>query len=224
MTEKDAVFLRHSVRKYKDAPIPEEKVERLQKKILELNETSGLHMQLILDHPQAFRSFLAHYGGFRGAASYVAMVGRDDANLDELCGYYGEQLVLFARQLGLGTCWIGGTFSKKKTGYAQEEGERLCLIISIGIPADDGKKHRSKVVTEVIKNREDLPAWFLEGVKLALLAPTAINQQKFMFELVKPNRVCLTMGNGPFIKVDKGIIKYHFELGAGDSAFEWEES
>lgn len=59
------------------------------------------------------------------------------------------------------------------------------------------------------------------GVECALLAPTAINQQKFVFCLHEDGTVSAKDGKGPFSKVDLGIVKYHFELGAGKDHFAW---
>ena len=59
---------------------------------------------------------------------------------------------------------------------------------------------------------------FKNGVKAALLAPTAINQQKFSFEL-KGDEVIAKPGIGFYTKVDLGIAEYHFELGAGKKVF-----
>ena len=58
-------------------------------------------------------------------------------------------------------------------------------------------------------------------MEAALLAPTAINQQKFYIEL-SGNKVKIKKGLvGPELNVDLGIIKCHFELGAGKENFEW---
>jgi len=54
-----------------------------------------------------------------------------------------------------------------------------------------------------------------------LLAPTAINQQKFLFSLKNERQVQAKAGWGFFSKVDLGIVKYHFEVGAGKENFEW---
>ena len=59
-------------------------------------------------------------------------------------------------------------------------------------------------------------------VACALLAPTAINQQKFKFSLHDGNKVSVKAGLGFYSKVDLGIVKYHFEIGAGVKNFEWD--
>ena len=66
-----------------------------------------------------------------------------------------------------------------------------------------------------------MPDWFRRGVEAALLAPTAVNQQNFTFSLEGENRVRAKAGWGYFTKVDLGIVKLHFEIGAGKENFEW---
>ena len=145
----------------------------------------------------------------------MALVGKDTPGLDEVCGYFGEQIVLKAQQLGLSTCWVGGSFNKKKAFYDTEAGERLSLIISVGYPDEPGRVHRSKSPQQVMNAAGEAPDWFMEGIRLALLAPTAINQQKFTFSLDADGNVTAKAGMGPFSKVDLGIVEYHFEVGAG---------
>ena len=220
MTLMDAIRQRRSIRKFEDRPISAEHVQALEERITQINEETGLHIQLITDRPEAFKSFLAHYGGFRNAANYIALVGKDTGALDEACGYYGEDLVLFAQTIGLSTCWVGGTFSKKKAFYEAKEGEKLCLIIAIGYAAEKKEAHKSKKPEQVMEVEGEAPQWFMDGVRAALLAPTAINQQKFTFILKEEGSVEAKAGKGPFSQVDLGIVKYHFEIGSGRSLSE----
>ena len=64
------------------------------------------------------------------------------------------------------------------------------------------------------------PALFLQGIDAALLAPPAINQQKFTFSL-QGNTVSAKAGIGFYSKIDLGIAKYHFEVGADKENFRW---
>ena len=48
-------------------------------------------MQLVLNEPKAFGSFMAHYGTFSGVKNYIAVIGKKSASLEERCGYYGEK-------------------------------------------------------------------------------------------------------------------------------------
>ena len=215
----EAIEARHSVRSYSDKPIEPEKKQALLDKIDEINKESGLHFQLISDEPKAFDSFMAHYGKFSGVTNYFALIGKKGADLSEKCGYYGEQLVLLAQQLGLNTCWVAMSYSKVKSAYQINTGEKLAIVISLGYGNTQGKAHKSKEPAEVSKADEPAP-WFTKGVEAALLAPTAMNQQKFSFEK-KGDKVSASAGTGFYSKVDLGIAKLHFEIGAGTENFKW---
>ena len=216
-----AVKERHSVRAYTDKRIEGEVKQKLLECIAECNKESGLNIQLVCDEPKAFDCMLAHYGKFSGVQNYIALVGKKDDDLYEKCGYYGEKLVLFAQMLGLNTCWVGASFSKVKTAYVLQKGEKLALVIAIGYGKTAGNPHKSKKLEEVTEDVQNLPEWFANGVQCALLAPTALNQQKFKFSF-NGKRVFAKSGRGVFVKTDLGIAKYHFEIGAGDVKFTWE--
>ena len=110
MTLLEAIEARHSVRKYKDEPIPEEALTSLRDRIREINEDAGLHIQLVTSEPKAFSGPMA-YGSFTGVKNYLVMAGKKGEDLYEKIGYYGEQLVLLAQTLGLNSCWAGRSMS-----------------------------------------------------------------------------------------------------------------
>lgn len=210
----EAIKERHSVRAYTDKKIEGEVLFALENKIAEINGESGLNVQLVLNEEKAFGGRMARYGKFTGVKNYIAMVGKKGADLSEKVGYYGQKLVLFAQTLGLNTCWVALTYKKVKTAYKIEEGEKLALVIAIGYGATQGVPHKSKSINAVSNADENSPEWFVNGVKAALLAPTATNQQKFFFTL-KDGEVTAKPWLGFYAKVDLGIVKYHFELGSG---------
>ena len=220
MDLKESMKERHSVRQYEDRPLSESVIAELENEIEACNKESGLYIQLVKDEPKAFDSFMAHYGKFSGARNYIAMIGKKGPDLDEKCGYYGERLVLKAQQLGLNTCWVAMTYSKVKTAFTVNSGEKLCIVISLGYGKTNGVPHKSKPVEAIAKADRALPDWFRAGAEAALLAPTAMNQQKFLFTL-NGNKVSAKAGFGFYTKIDLGIAKYHFELGAGSEHFEW---
>ena len=220
MSEIEIMKARHSVRQYKNKPIEEELIKILSDEIKICNEKSGLHIQLVTNEPKAFDGFMAHYGKFSGVVNYIAMIGKKGSELEEKCGYYGEQLVLLAQSLGLNTCWVALTYNKIKTAFKIDSGEKLCAVIAIGYGETQGVPHKSKPAESVMKADEQIPEWFQSGIDAALLAPTAMNQQKFVFHL-KDNKVSAKAGVGFYTKLDLGIVKYHFELGAGKNNFEW---
>lgn len=216
----EAMEVRHSVRQYTDQPLSAEIISNLQKEIDVCNKESGLHIQLVTNEPKAFDGFMAHYGKFSGVTDYIAMIGKKGPDLEETCGYYGERLVLLAQQLGLNTCWVAMTYSKIKTAFEVCSGEKLSVVIAIGYGVTQGVPHKSKEIEDVARVEGVVPDWFKKGIEAALLAPTAMNQQKFVFTL-NGNRVSVKAGRGFYTKLDLGIVKYHFEIGAGKTGWEW---
>lgn len=216
----EAMEKRHSVRSFEDKKIEGTVKDKLLEMIYKCNKESGLNMQLVLDEPQAFDSFMAHYGKFSGVKNYIAIIGKKNASLEETCGYYGEKVVLHAQQLGLNTCWVAMTYSKTKGAFEIKDGEKLCCVIAIGYGKTQGVPHKSKTVEKVSKVNGNMPDWFRKGIEAALLAPTAVNQQKFQFVL-DGNKVSAKPGMGFYSKIDLGIAKYHFEIGADVKNFIW---
>ena len=210
---------RHAVRAYDgDRKIEQEKLNIIGEHIDRINAQSGLHIQLVTDEPKAFDSFMAHYGKFSGVTNYIVLIGKKSDKLNEMCGYYGEQLVLLAARLGLDSCWVAMSYAKVKNAYTISKGEKLCCVISLGYGKTHGTPHKSKSIEEVAVIKEDTPEWFINGVKAALLAPTAMNQQKFGF-MLDGDKVLAKAGNGILSDMDLGIVKYHFEIGSGKEIF-----
>lgn len=212
---------RHSVRSYKDDKIEGETLEKLTGFIEECNRDSGLNIQLVLNEPEAFNSGIAHYGKFQNVKNYLVLAGKKSKDLKEKAGYYGEKLVLFAQGLGLNTCWVALTYSKSKSKghFKLESGEKVVCVIAIGYGTTQGLPHKNRSVDPLFKVNGSMPAWFREGVYAAMAAPTAVNQQKFRFTLLDNNKVKAEKTGGFYSDIDLGIVKYHFELGAGTENF-----
>ena len=227
MTLHEAIEARHSVRAYKEQPLTEEVAKVLEEAIAGVNCDGNLHVQLIRNEPKAFQGTLAKYGKFRGVSNYLVMAGKRADDLDERVGYYGEHLVLLAQTLGLNTCWVGLSYSKVPGTYVLDEGEKIACYIAIGYGETHGSGHKIKAVEQVSNASDITPSWFKKGVEAALLAPTAVNQQKFSFEYVgmNNNRHQVRAKKGfsmiGYTQMDLGIAKYHFEIGAGKLNFEW---
>ena len=178
---------RHSVRQYTDKKIEPEKCAALNKMIAEINQNTGLHIQIFYEEPKCFDSILAHYGKFSGVKNYIALVGKKSETLEEQLGYQGERLVLKAQELGLNTCWVAMTHGKSKAKIGKDE-KQVCLI-SLGYGCTSGAAHKNKKLSDVCNYKDGMPQWFLKGMKAALLAPTAMNQQRFFFELLPDGQV-----------------------------------
>lgn len=229
MTLEEAIRARHSVRQYTEKPIEAEKIQQLQDLIDECNREGRLHIQLVTDEPKAFANGIAHYSKFRDVRNYIAMICKkgDDVNL----GYYGEKVVLLAQCLGLNTCWVGASYRKQPDQYKVDNDETLVCVVSLGYGATQGMPHSQKrTIADVTDDQrttdhgKPFPEWFVRGTEAALLAPTAVNQQKFAFILHDGNKVEAQKRFAIFANyapIDLGIAKCHFEIGAGKENFEW---
>lgn len=224
----EAIKKRHSVRSYLKKALPADIIEILQKEISEYNRESGMNIQLITNEPKAFKG-MASYGKFKGVENYIIIAGKKSAKLDEQTGYYGEHLVLLAQTLGLNTCWVGMTYKKVNGAFSLKDDEKISCAIALGYGETQGHSRKSKTIADVSNADANSPEWFIQGVRAALLAPTAMNQQKFRFTLtgsktpagkaiVEATRLFSIFG---YTKMDLGIAKLHFELAAGKDNFDW---
>ena len=212
-----AMRQRHTVRKFTSEPLSAELISQLNDRVCANNERFGLAISLKVGDesalPGALKLFFA-----KGVRNYFVLAGSDRPGLDEDLGYASADLMLFAQALGLNTWWIGGTFSRKNVEQAVP-GKKVIGIVAVGFGAMPGAAHKSKTAAEVSSYESPEPQWFADGVQAALLAPTALNKQCFRIAGAG-NKVSITENGGAFIGADIGIVKYHFELGAG-TAFEW---
>ena len=221
MTLQEAIVARHSVRQYQEKAIEAAVVDRLNEEIALCNREGGLHIQLVLDEPHAFKGGMIKYGRFVGADNYLAMIGPKGA--DEAIGYYGERLVLLAQTLGLNSCWVGLSVGKQPDRYRIANGEKMHCVIAIGYGTTQGVQHPMRPMERYVKVQGAMPEWFRRGMEAVMLAPTAVHQQKFEFELVDDRTVCARtrFSLSGFTRMDLGIVKYHFELAAGQEHFDW---
>jgi Nitroreductase family. len=227
----EAIEVRCSRRTYIDKPIDKEKVRILENLIGEVNKEGNLHVQLVLNDGKAFQGIRKSYGLFKGVQNYIALVGKEDKCLREKIGYYGERVVLEATRLGLGTCWVGGSFDKKSCNCSVEEGEVLIAVIAIGnILAEHTLKEKiilkavhgkSKLVTEMYEADEEVLSWFKDGMKAVQKAPSAMNKQPVKFYF-KNSIVTANVHEGKdYQEIDLGIAKLHFEIGARGGKWQW---
>lgn len=219
----EAIKARHSVRKYTDRPIEEQKLAAIRKAIEEANAASGLNIQLVVNEPKGFNGlFISTYGQFSGVRNYIVMAAPKGRDWEEKVGYHGEKIVLLAQSLGLNTCWAGLTYRKIPGTFTLEQGEIVHCMIALGYGENQGRQHPMKPIRKFYEADGEAPAWFMNGLEAALLAPTAVNQQKFKFFL-HGDKVSTRTFFSPwgYTQIDLGIVKYHFEIGAGKDSFDW---
>jgi nitroreductase len=226
-----AIEVRCSRRTYIDKPIDKEKVIILENLIGDINNEGDLHLQLVLNDGKAFQGIRKSYGLFKGVQNYIALVGKEVELFREKVGYYGERIVLEATRLGLGTCWVGGSFDKKSCDCNVEEGEILIAVIAIGnIPVEHTLKEKiilkavhgkSKAVTEMYEADEEIPSWFKDGMKAVQKAPSAMNKQPVKFYYKNSIVTANVYGGKDYQEIDLGITKLHFEIGARGGKWQW---
>lgn len=205
----DLMKERHSVRQYLDKKINGDVKTKLDTYVASINEESGLSMQIFYNEPNCFNSMLVHYGKFSNVKNYIAIVGKKEEQ--EKAGYYGEKLVLKCQELGLNTCWVALTHGKVNVQTKPQQ--KLLILIALGYGTNTGVAHKSKPIKELCKE-DAYPEWFMKGMEAVSLAPTAMNQQKFLFEM-KNGQVYAKALMGFYSKIDLGIVKYHFEAVTG---------
>ena len=223
MTLQEAIAARHSVRQYTERPLEANAVAELRTAIAQANADGRLHLQLVTDEPEAFSHGLARYGKFSGVSNYIVLACRRGE--DEHLGRCGEHLVLLAQTLGLNSCWVGLTFQRRPERYTIADGEVMHGVIALGYGRTQGSAHPVRPMEKHCKSAvSPLPDWFRRGMEAAMLAPTAMNMQKFEFELLPDDRVQARTRfslASTYLKLDLGIVKYHFELAAGTDNFRW---
>lgn len=214
----EAARQRHMVRKYLDKPLPPEIAAQLTERVDEHNAAYGSSMKLMVHDANAVGPIVKLLLA-KKVKNYVILAGNDGDDLDERLGWCGADLMLYAQTLGLNTWWVGSTFNRGISNFVP--GKKVIGIIAVGYGATQGVPHRSRTVSEIADYEGAVPAWFARGAEFSLLAPTALNKQDYHLS-GRGNRVRLDNDNGTFTGVNRGILKYHFELGAGTENFQWE--
>lgn len=232
MTNKDAIEIRKSRRKYLATPIATPIIGKLEQLIEEYNKKENLNIQLILDNSEVFNSFKKSYGILTGVQHYIALVGKQsDNDRKEKLGYYGELLTLAATKEGLGTCWVGLTFDKEACVCNVNSDETFECIIAIGnIESNLSLKEnliqkashlKSKTANDLYRSDTTPPNHFLEGIRLVQKAPSGQNKLPIMFQYLNGHTSASITNTTGYEHIDLGIAKLHFELGAGGGHWTW---
>lgn len=225
MNIQEAIDERKSRRLYIAKPIEASILSELLNHITTYNAESGLSIRFVEDGSAAFKSFRKSYGLFSGVRSLLVLAGpKNDAQLKEKVGYYGEMLVLQATMLGLGSCWVGGTFDSKSPIFQLTDEEALVCVIPVGYVETLSFKEKmvhqmvagkSKSIDQLLRTDSKLPDNFLEGLKAVQKAPSAANRQPVRFVFNMNTLTVFTEDDGKFNLVDLGIVKANFEVVVG---------
>lgn len=218
-----AIEERMSKRSFEKEPLSKEIQEKIRTMIAERNQKSGLTMEFVEDGSVAFRSFKVTYGMFKNVRSMILMKAKkQDEHGKEKIGYYGEDIILDLTDMGLGTCWVAGTYDK--TVFNIEDDEELYAVIVVGKALQPSLKQKimrsgfsgkKKSVEELLEAISPAPEWVLKGMEAVRLAPSAVNKQKYRFHYDGENLTADVPDDYPTDLIDLGIAKRHFEVEAG---------
>jgi hypothetical protein len=231
-----AIDTRISVRAFTDEPLSASDFSRIKEAVEELNELVGVHFQLYgaADNPGSLTLKKAMFA--TPAPYYLALVAPNTKLGAEFAGYYGEKLVLLAQRMGLGTCWVAGTFDRSSVVAEVGPDEYLHDVIPLGHPCEKQPIKQRTIRAAVRKNHKDAaalsdtdvdydqaPEWFKAGMRAVEKAPSAVDEQPVVFSL-RADEVTAEVHKSKtdLIYTDLGIAKLHFELGCQrKGTWEW---
>lgn len=234
---------RHSVRSYSMQPLSSASINALRSEVAYINShEAGLNFQLCLNDSAPFEGFARSYGAFRNVNNYLAaIVDPTFDNAFERAGYFAEQFVIKCTELGLGTCFVGGTFSREHVTSRLEVYEKIPFVVALGNPEEEkttliGKMTRSLVHIKKKGIRDFYDGddfeyqnaiakfpWLTTALEAVQSAPSALNKQPVRLKMIIKNAMpmikAFTKGNQP---VDLGIAKFNVAAVVKGS-WEWGE-
>lgn len=233
---------RHSVRSFSEEPLPENVIKKLKAEIVMTNShEQGMRFQLVTNDPTPLEGFSHSYGVFENPRNYMAAVV-DVATPDayERAGYFAERFVMKAVELGVGTCFVSGTYDQKKVNAQVRAGEKILFIVLLGYPAGKSRfvarlvskiSHRKSMTAtdffepkEKVEESERMFPILRDGLEGMACAPSAMNRRPariFIGDADGKPALCAKVEKAvPEQLIDLGIAKYNFNY-ATDTLFEW---
>jgi nitroreductase len=233
----ETIQKRRSIRTYTGEELHKEYKTQIKQFINQLQPPFDIKARIELISVNAYEKpiELGTYGWIKGACNYLVLVYEDMPFAETGAAYMFEQAILFCTDLNLGTCWLGGSFSRSdfKKQIKLQPNERLRIVSPVGyghtsdkkrfveryiVNAD--KKHATRKpfgelffdkrfdnpLTEITAGKYCIP---LEMVRLA---PSANNMQEWR---VLFDEQTLHFYKKPYLNfdsIDMGIALCHFEL------------
>lgn len=227
----EAVFLRHSQRKYSGEVPSDEVTERIDKVCKEFKPFPGARAVLVREPANdVFKGAVGQYFfKVTEAPYYIAFIANMNApNIQAITGYLGEGIILEATSLGLNTCWVGGFFSREsvRNQIDLKNDERVLAITPIGYSKEkadrvgvSSKQYRRKSIDKlIVSGKKDDNKWISSALEAVKIAPSAANRQPWRFQIsddsITVSANSKREGFGVSRKLDCGIAMLHLELGA----------
>ena len=226
----EAIESRISCRAFDARPVEDEKFTAIGAEIARINDEHGMNFQLYGPREDGTAIDMMPNMFATNPPCYVALVGPEGPEPEERIGYFGEQLVLFITQLGLGNCWVASTYNAETTRVDLAAGEKLHDVVPFGY-APKKMPLKQRTIRASIRARDkkrdqfwqgptsfaDAPNWIQAGIIAVQKGPSAANGQPVVFTQESPDApVCAVL---PVVKrsieyTDLGIAKLHFEIAA----------
>lgn len=246
------VKLRYSVRTYTSQKISQDMGNQINKYINTLSNPFSLKISFQVLHSETTENAkkLGTYGMIKGAGEYIGATVKNAELSMAALGYEFEKLILYLTSLGLGTCWLGGTFNRGEFAKAMEikENELFPIISPIGY-ASEKKRMTDSLVRFFAKSDQRKP-WesiffhknfstplakadagqYEEALEMIRLAPSASNKQPW--RILKDGSAYHFFENKAkgysdsfgydIQEIDMGIAACHFHLAALEKGLEGE--
>lgn len=219
---------RRSVRSFNGKPLDTEQVAQLKKAIENSYTIFGGDISIRLKSFDIKGDFKpSTYGVIKGATDFFLMAIGEGEDSDLTAGFQFEQIVLKAWQLGLGTCWIAGTYKGSQFDEREKwpEGESLKIICPVGVAEKPRMMEKMMRLTIGSNNRKPFSDLFFEddfkrplnqenkfgeALRMLRLAPSSTNSQPWRV-LVKGDKVMFYYKpKYPITVIDMGIGICHF--------------
>ena len=234
---------RYSVRTYEKKPVEADVRQQVMEYAETVSNPFGPKLRFKwLDKGEPENGKLGTYGIIKGADLYIGTAVPKDPHAMEALGYEMEKLVLYMTGLGLGTCWLGGTFNRSAFAEAMElaENELFTIVSPVGYPAEKkslmekimrmGSKGDHRVGWEELffSNDFSTPLTKEEAgeyklpLEMVRLAPSAVNRQPWRIVMKdgafhffeKHTREDEVPGEIDMHRIDVGIALCHFHMTA----------
>lgn len=224
---------RHSVRAYSPEPIAVSLVNRLKSEITFVNShEAGLNFTLCLDDNAPFKGFSRSYGMFRNADNYIAaIIDPSFDHAEERAGYFAQQLVIECTALGLGTCFVGGTFSRRNVNARLEVYEKVPFVVTVGNPEEEKTTFVGRLTKTMAHRKQMSPREFYDGdeeeytralmsfpwldkaLEALACAPSALNRRPVRLKMIESNGhsaiIAYNVSQNQYSPVDLGIAKFN---------------
>lgn len=229
---KETIHERHSVRNYSDKNIPEDVIKKIEEFIKDISNPfyENLKVSLIKNGSEENDIKLGTYGFINGGKYFLSIACEKGKNNFIGLGYVFERIILYCTYLGLGTVWLGGSFTKGKFAKVMNLKENEILPIVSPLGYEGGKKTIiGKLIGSNHKKRKDFDKLFFDGsfnnpfnfdnndkysriFEMVRLAPSAVNKQPWRILKINNEVHFFNSEKGTMHEIDMGIALCHFHL------------